>query len=97
MACALSTNTASILIFRFIGGTFAAAPLTNSGALISDIWDASGRGKALAVFTLAPFAGPAIGPVVAGYITVAGVNWRILFWVLFAFVRISSSAQRTLF
>ena len=31
VGCALSPNTASILIFRFLGGTFAAAPLTNSG------------------------------------------------------------------
>ncbi|THG92745.1 hypothetical protein EW145_g8606 [Phellinidium pouzarii] len=29
--CALSKNTASILIFRLLSGTFAAAPLTNSG------------------------------------------------------------------
>jgi len=31
LAVALSTNAASILIFRFLGGTFAAAPLANSG------------------------------------------------------------------
>lgn len=31
VGCALSQNTASILIFRFLGGTFAAAPLANSG------------------------------------------------------------------
>lgn len=47
VGCALSKNTASILIFRFLGGTFAAAPLTNSGALIADIWDGDHRGKAM--------------------------------------------------
>jgi hypothetical protein len=31
VGCALSPNTASILVFRFLGGLFAAAPLTNSG------------------------------------------------------------------
>ena len=31
VGCALSRNTASILVFRFLGGTFAAAPLSNSG------------------------------------------------------------------
>lgn len=30
VGCALSRNTASILIFRFLGGTFAAAPLVIS-------------------------------------------------------------------
>ncbi|EJD04165.1 MFS general substrate transporter [Fomitiporia mediterranea MF3/22] len=85
IGCALSQNTASIIIFRLLGGTFAAAPLTNSGALISDMWDAGTRGKALALFTLAPFAGPSLGPVVSGYLTTAGVSWRWLFWILTMF------------
>ena len=55
--CALAQNTAQILVFRFLGGVFAAAPLTNSGAVIADIWGPETRGKALAIFTLAPFAG----------------------------------------
>ncbi|KAF8595800.1 MFS general substrate transporter [Ceratobasidium sp. AG-I] len=88
VGCALSPNTASLLIFRFLGGTFAASPLTNSGAVIADIWDADTRGKALALFTLAPFAGPALGPTVGGYMSVAGVNWRWLFWVLTIFAGI---------
>ncbi|TFK77215.1 MFS general substrate transporter [Pluteus cervinus] len=84
VATAVSRNTASLLVFRFLGGTFAAAPLTNSGALISDIWDANTRGKALAIFTLAPFAGPALGPTIAGFIA-ESVSWRWLFWVLSIF------------
>ncbi|KAG2139189.1 major facilitator superfamily domain-containing protein [Suillus bovinus] len=82
IGCALSQNIASILIFRFLGGTFAAAPLANSGALIADIWDAKQRGTALAVFSVAPFAGPGLAPTVAGYLVVAGVSWRWLFWIL---------------
>lgn len=82
VGCALSPNTASILIFRFLGGTFAAAPLTNSGALLADIWDGDHRGQAMSIFSLAPFAGPSIGPIVSGYLSVAGVDFRILFWIL---------------
>jgi len=82
---ALAKNTASVIIFRFLGGTFAAAPLANSGAVISDMWDPKRRGTALAMFTLAPFAGPGIGPVVAGYIVVGGLSWRWLFWIMAMF------------
>ncbi|KAE9408218.1 MFS general substrate transporter [Gymnopus androsaceus JB14] len=85
VAMAVSKNTASILVFRFLGGTFASAPLTNSGALVADIWDSKTRGKALAIFTLAPFAGPALGPTVAGFMYVSGVSWRWLFGVLAIF------------
>ncbi|KAH9884674.1 MFS general substrate transporter [Cubamyces lactineus] len=85
LGCALSQNTASILVFRFLGGTFAAAPLANSGAVMSDIWDAETRGTALALFALAPFAGPTLGPTVSGFMGVAGVSWRWVFWLLTLF------------
>lgn len=85
VGCALSPNTASILIFRFLGGTFASAPLTNSGALLADIWDGDHRGQAMSIFALAPFAGPSIGPIVSGYIATAGVDWRWVFWILTIF------------
>ncbi|TBU30061.1 MFS general substrate transporter [Dichomitus squalens] len=78
---ALAPNTGSLLVFRFLGGMFAASPLANSGAVISDIWDADTRGKALALFTLAPFAGPSLGPTVSGFMNVAGVSWRWVFYL----------------
>lgn len=48
---------------------------------MADIWDADTRGKALALFTLAPFAGPSLGPTVSGFMAVSGVSWRWVFWV----------------
>ena len=97
-------------MFRFLAGTFAAAPLTNSGYVIStytwkswkgfpnltftsgvvgDIWDAKTRGKAMLLFAVSPFAGPALGPVVSGWIAVGGASWRWIFWVLTMFVSLS--------
>jgi MFS family permease len=64
---------------------FAACPLTNAGGLISDIWDSDTRGIAIAFFSLAPFAGPSLGPTVGGFMAVSGVPWQDLFWVLFGF------------
>ena len=39
----------------------------------------------MAMFTLAPFAGPSIGPTVSGFMSVAGVSWRWVFWLLTMF------------
>jgi len=72
----------SALLFHFIITTRSD---TQSRALIADIWDAKGRGKALAIFTLAPFAGPTLAPVVSGYMGIAGVSWRWVFWMLAIF------------
>jgi MFS family permease len=82
VACALAPSGATLLVFRFLGGCFAACPLTNSGAILADIWDNETRGTAMAIFIISPFAGPALGPIVGGYIEVAGVSWRWVFWVL---------------
>ncbi|ODN90718.1 polyamine transporter 1 [Cryptococcus wingfieldii CBS 7118] len=71
--------------YTFLGGTFASAPLTNSGALLADIWDGKNRRTAMNWFALAPFAGPSIGPIVGGYIFVAGASWRWVFWTLTIF------------
>ncbi|PWN44737.1 putative mfs-multidrug-resistance transporter [Ceraceosorus guamensis] len=81
IGCALSKNTAQILVFRFLGGTFGAAPLTNSGGVIADVWGPKQRGIALCFFSVAPFAGPAVGPIVSGAIAVTNTDWRWVYWV----------------
>ncbi|KAJ7147589.1 major facilitator superfamily domain-containing protein [Mycena crocata] len=101
VATALAKNGASLLLFRFLGGVFAAAPLTNAGALISDIWDPNTRGMAMAVSTLAPLAGPSLGPIIGvsspspvsnpelvlsiASLTSLGTDFRWVFWTLAIF------------
>ncbi|GMK54079.1 hypothetical protein CspeluHIS016_0106650 [Cutaneotrichosporon spelunceum] len=81
VGCALAPNTGVLLAFRFLSGTFAAAPLTYSGAVITDLWDVDTRGSAMALFGIAPFAGPSLGPIVSGFIQTAGADWRWVYWV----------------
>lgn len=57
VGCALSPNIGALIVFRLLAGSFSACPLTNSAAVLGDIWDANMRGTAMAVFALAPFAG----------------------------------------
>ncbi|KAM0749464.1 MFS general substrate transporter [Meredithblackwellia eburnea MCA 4105] len=85
IGCALAKNVGSQIIFRFLGGCFASAPLTASGGLIADLWGPDKRGDALAIFSLMPFAGPAIAPIVSGYMEVTGTDFRWIFWTLAIF------------
>ncbi|KZT04045.1 MFS general substrate transporter [Laetiporus sulphureus 93-53] len=62
--------------------------LITISALVSDIWDAGNRGEALAFFALAPLTGLTLGPIVSGFMSVQGVSWRWLYWLLMFFAGI---------
>nr|A0A2Z5XAK5.1 RecName: Full=MFS-type transporter phm3; AltName: Full=Phomasetin biosynthesis cluster protein 3 [Pyrenochaetopsis sp.]BBC43186.1 MFS transporter [Pyrenochaetopsis sp.] len=81
VGCALSTNTAMFLAFRFICGCAASGPMTIGGGTIADLYEAEERGKAMALFGLGPLLGPVIGPVVGGFVT-EHLNWRWTFYLV---------------
>lgn len=86
IGCALSKNTAMFLVFRFICGCAASAPMVVGGGTIADLYIASERGKAMALFALGPLLGPVIGPVIGGFVT-QRLGWRWTFWIILILVR----------
>ncbi|EGC44541.1 polyamine transporter 1 [Histoplasma capsulatum var. duboisii H88] len=62
-ACGFTQNKQQILAFRFLSGLGGSAPQALGGGVISDCWRAEERGKSIAIYSLAPFIGPAIGPI----------------------------------
>jgi MFS transporter, DHA1 family, multidrug resistance protein len=79
--CAFANNFGALLVGRFLTGTFASAPLSNSPGVLADIWDPIERGNAMAVFAVMTFVGPALGPVVSGFLELKK-DWRWNFYVL---------------
>lgn len=75
--CAGCHNMESLLVFRFLAGTFGASPMTNSGGVIADLFSPDKRGIPMALFSAAPFMGPMLGPIIGGFITL-NISWR---WV----------------
>jgi MFS family permease len=61
---AAANSIATLIILRFLAGTFGASPLTNAGGVVADLFPASQRGLGMSLFASAPFLGPVIGPVV---------------------------------
>ncbi|KAG8894101.1 hypothetical protein FRB99_001520, partial [Tulasnella sp. 403] len=79
IACSRATSTSQMLAFRFFAGLGGSAPLAIGGGTIADLFDAEHRGRALSIYTLAPLTGPALGPVIGGWIAEKS-TWRWIFY-----------------
>lgn len=82
--CAFPPNFGSLLVGRFLTGTFVAAPLSNAPGVLADLWPPLDRGVAMAGFSLMVWVGPALGPVISGFLQLTkGIEgWRWSFYVL---------------
>ncbi|CAK3892116.1 MFS general substrate transporter [Lecanosticta acicola] len=79
--CAFTPDFAGLLVGRFLTGTFASAALSNAPGVLADLWGPIERGNAMVTFSMMTFAGPALGPVVSGFLELTE-NWRWSFYVL---------------
>lgn len=82
--CAGANSATTLLVLRFLAGAFGSSPLTNAGGTIADMFPASQRGLALAIFAAAPFLGPVLGPVIGGFLGMTA-GWRWVMGFLAAF------------
>ncbi|KAH7329148.1 major facilitator superfamily transporter [Stachybotrys elegans] len=74
-AAAGAPTIEALLVLRFMAGAFGSSPLTNAGGVIADMFNASDRGIAMPLFAMAPFLGPALGPIAGGFLGQAA-GWR---------------------
>lgn len=79
--CAFTPNFAGLLVGRFLTGTFASSSLSNAPGVLADIWGPIERGNAMALFSMMTFIGPALGPVIVGFLELKE-DWRWCFYVL---------------
>ncbi|KAI1770750.1 MFS general substrate transporter [Hypoxylon cercidicola] len=79
--CAFAPNFGSLLVGRFMTGTFVSAPLSNGPGVMADLWGPVERGNAMAVFSCMVWVGPALGPIVGGFLQLTE-DWRWSFYVL---------------
>lgn len=80
LACALSWNESSIIIFRIIqaiGGAFVTA---NSGAIIAGLYPPENRGRAYGYNAIGWSLGAVLGIIIGGLI-VTYISWRWIFWI----------------
>ena len=81
LVCGFAQTGAQMLVFRFFAGLGGSAPLAIGGGILADCFAPEERGKAIAVYSVAPLVGPAIGPVAGGFIA-ENSTWRWAFWAV---------------
>ncbi|KAL8402031.1 hypothetical protein RB596_008690 [Gaeumannomyces avenae] len=84
---AAAPNMTGLIVLRFFAGVFGSSPLTNSGGVLADMFEADERGLATALFAAAPFLGPSIGPIAGGFLAQAA-GWRWVAGLMAAFTGI---------
>lgn len=82
--CAVAKNIATLLVCRLIDGIAFSAPMTLVGGTLADLWHPEERGVPMAAFSAAPFIGPAMGPLIGGFVSDA-LGWRWLYWIQLIF------------
>jgi MFS family permease len=79
MVSGFSQSVAQIVVFRFLAGASVASIALNP-SIIGDLFSMEQRGGAIAIMSLIPILGTAVGPIVGGYVT-QYLNWRWTFWI----------------
>ncbi|KAI0032577.1 MFS general substrate transporter [Vararia minispora EC-137] len=84
---AFAPDIAVFLVFRFLTGFCASAFLSVAGGSVSDMFTNDEISTPLAVYTIAPFLSPELGPLYSGFVN-QHINWRYTFHILtiFSFV-----------
>ena len=77
-ACGMAPNLPILIVFRIIQGLAGGALLPTSQTLIQEQFPAEKAGMASAVFGMSIMVGPALGPVLGGYLT-DNFGWRSIF------------------
>jgi EmrB/QacA subfamily drug resistance transporter len=77
---ALSNSAASLIAFRALQGIGAAMVFGTSLAILTSVFPADERGKALGINVAAVYSGLSLGPFLGGLLT-QHLGWRSIFWL----------------
>ncbi|KAF8876578.1 MFS polyamine transporter [Infundibulicybe gibba] len=79
IGCGFAQSKEQFIAFRFLSGLGGSAPLAVGGGVLGDTWRPEERGRAIAIYSLAPLLGPVVGPVCGAWIAEKS-TWRWVFW-----------------
>src|ERR1700726_730270 len=78
--CGSAQNIEQMVLFRLLQGSFGAALVPLSQAVMLDIYPAEQRGMAMSIWGMGVMLGPIMGPTLGGWLT-DSYSWRWVFFV----------------
>ncbi|KAJ7777218.1 MFS polyamine transporter [Mycena metata] len=79
---ALAKNIQTVIVARFLQGSFGSTWATMVGGTIADIWTPHERGLPMAIFSVAALGGTGLGPLISGWIEMnPRLEWRWIEWI----------------
>ncbi|HZW85309.1 MAG TPA: MFS transporter [Nitrososphaerales archaeon] len=79
--CSLATDGTSLVLFRLVQGTGGALIFSNAAALLTDVFPATERGRALGFNQVAGTFGSVSGLALGGILAGSFLGWRSIFWI----------------
>src|SRR5580658_3499123 len=78
--CGIAWDLPSLLVFRVLQGAVSGPMIPGSQALLISIFPPSGRGLALAIWSMTTLVAPICGPILGGWIS-DNTTWRWIFFI----------------
>ncbi|KAI9042114.1 MFS transporter [Aspergillus affinis] len=82
--CPVGNSPGLMMVGRFLAAIGGCVGIALTAPIMADMFHAKDRGKSLALATLIPFLGPALGPIIGG-LAAQNLHWHWLFWILSIF------------
>lgn len=79
--CSVAPDGVALVVFRLVQGTGGALLFSNSAALLTDVFPATERGRALGLNQVAGTAGSVLGLALGGILAGSFLGWRSIFWI----------------
>jgi EmrB/QacA subfamily drug resistance transporter len=79
--CSIAPNGTSLVLFRLVQGSGGALIFSNAAALLTDVFPATERGRALGLNQVAGTVGSVLGLALGGILAGSFLGWRSIFWI----------------
>ena len=80
LMCGLSNSFGDLVFWRIVQGLGGGGLISTSQAILRDTYTLREQGKAQGIFAMGVIVGPALGPVLGGWIT-DNLNWHWIFYI----------------